>query len=115
MDLSTIRADLATALAATGIRVSTDAKHAHAPCILVGPITEVTRGGVCVWDAEMSVWLVAPAPGDQKAVDWLAANITAVLDVCGGEATASLGSLDVGGGTLPAFEITYTVVAREGT
>lgn len=112
MDLSTLRSDLAADLASTGLHVSTTPKHAHAPCVLVGPITEIEVAGQCAWDVELAVWLIAPAPGDAKAVDWLAAHITDVLRVCG-DVTATLGSIDVGQGDLPAYEITVNLTGKE--
>lgn len=123
MDLSPLRAELVTdirnALNPTdvpeqtgSIRVVDDPKQAHAPCVLVGPIVEVVRDGVCSYSIEVPVWLIAPSPGDSKAVDFLATFITTVLDACG-DATATLGTYDVGQGALPAYEITTTLVAKE--
>lgn len=113
MDLSAARGQVALDLASTGLRVATDPKHAHAPCVLVGPVTEVEVGGLCAWSCEIPVWLIAPAPGDQRAVDWLAANVTAVIDALDEATTATLGTTDVGQGDLPAYEIISTYVAKE--
>lgn len=123
MDLSPLRAELVTdirnALNPTdvpeqtgSIRVVDDPKQAHAPCVLVGPIVSVEVGGTAAWDVQVPVWLVAPSPGDSKAVDFLATFVTTVLDACG-EATATLGTYDVGQGALPAYEIQVSLVGKE--
>lgn len=112
MDLSTVRASLAADLAATGLDVATNPKHAHAPCVLVGPITDVEVAGSCAWDIQVPVYLIAPAPGDSKAVDWLAQHITDVMVLCG-DATATLGTYNVGQGDLPAYELTVSITAKE--
>ena len=111
-DLSAERATLVVALEATGLDVADDPKKAHAPCILVGPITDVEKAGPCAWDCTVTVWLAAPAPGDAKAVDWLAANVTDVMAACG-DSNATLSTLNVGQGDLPAYELTVNITAKE--
>ena len=113
MDLAPLRAQLVADLsAATSVRVVDNPKHATPPSVLVGPIVSVERDGACVWEVQVPVWLIAPAPGDAKAVDFLAQHITDVLDACG-DATASLGTYDVGQGPLPAYEVQVTLVGKE--
>lgn len=113
MDLAPLRAELADAIRnASTLLVATEPKHAHAPCVLVGPITSIETAGQCAWDIEVPVWVIAPAPGDQKAVDFLALHVTDVLDACG-DATAVLGTYNVGQGDLPAYELTTRLVAKE--
>ena len=114
MDLSPLRAELAQAIAAaTTLPVATDPRGAHAPCVLVGPITDVQRDGPCTWLAEVSVYVLAPAPGDARSVDLLAAHITDVLGACGDESSATLGTYDAGQGDLPAYQITTTLLGKE--
>jgi len=113
MDLATIRLNLAADLAATGIKVSLEPRKAQAPCILIGPVVRVKSGGLCVYEVEVPVMLIAPAPGDAKAVDWLAEHITSVMEACGAEVEAALGSYDVGQGNLPAYQIDCTIYAKE--
>lgn len=113
MDLSVIRAQIATDLAGVGLPVATTPSSAHAPCILVGPITEVETAGRCAWSCDVPVWVIAPAPGDQKAVDLLARYITDVMDALPEVRSASLGSINVGQGDLPAYEVTAVVITRE--
>lgn len=113
MDLALLRAELADDIRnATTLDVTSNPKHAHAPCVLVGPITNVERDGTCAWEIEVPVWIIAPAPGDQKAVDFLAKHVTDVLSACG-DATASLGTYDVGQGPLPSYECQVTLVGKE--
>lgn len=114
MDLSTVRTQIADDLrAATTLQVATNPASAHAPCVLVGPITEIETAGNCAWSVEVPVWIIAPAPGDQKAVDFLAKHVTDVMDALPEVRTANLGSYEVGQGPLPAYEITAIVVAKE--
>lgn len=114
MDLAPIRAQVAADLtAATTLRVATDPKNAHAPCVLVGPITEVEVGGLCAWSVTVPVWIIAPAPGDQKAVDLLAQHVTDVIDALPEVTSVVLGTYNVGQGDLPAYECTTTYVAKE--
>ena len=113
-DLPAERAQLAADLAAVGVRVATDPAAAQAPCVLVGPVTRVERDGVCAYSCEVPVWLIAPAPGNQQAVDWLGARITTVMDALGAAVdSATLGSYNIGQGDLPAYEITATLVVKE--
>lgn len=114
MDLAPVRAQVAADIAAaTSLAVSLDPKKAQAPCVLVGPITEVEVGGPCAWSVTLPVWIIAPAPGDQRAVDYLAERVTDVMDVLPEVSSATLGAYNVGQGDLPAYEITTTVVAKE--
>lgn len=114
MDLAPLRAQVAADIAAvTTLNVATDPKSAHAPCVLVGPITEVESGGVCVWTVTVPVWVIAPAPGDQRAVDLLAGHVTDVMDALPNVSSAVLGTYNVGQGDLPAYEVTTTVMAKE--
>lgn len=113
-DLSALRQQLVADIdAATDLDVVADPKKAHAPCVLVGPIVAVRSGGLCAWEADVPVWIVSPAPGDARAVDFLAAYVTDVLDVCGDEAEATLGTYNPGQGDLPAYEVTSTLIAKE--
>lgn len=114
MDLSPLRAELAASIAeATTLPVATDPRAAHAPCVLVGPITDVARDGVCSWRAEISVYILAPAPGDSRSVDLLAKHVTDVLGACGHDSSATLGTYDAGQGDLPAYQITTTLLGKE--
>jgi hypothetical protein len=114
VDLSVARTSVADDLAVTGIRVATDPAKAQAPCVLVGPITRIEVGGPDVWHCEIPVWLIAPAPGNDRAVAWLAEHVTKVMAALGYEVTtATLGSYDVGQGALPAYEMTVTYLAEE--
>lgn len=113
MNLATLRSDIAAALFPTGIKIATDPRNAQAPCVLVGPIVSVETAGHCAWEVEIPVWLIAPAPGDQKAVDWLAAHITDVMKWLPEVSSTALGTYNVGQGDLPAYEITVTMVAKE--
>lgn len=113
MDLAPLRASLAADIAtATSLPVATDPKKAHAPCVLVGPITDVASVGLCAWQLEIQVWVIAPAPGDAVAVDLLARHVTDVLGACG-DATATLSTTNVGQGDLPAYEVTAILTAKE--
>lgn len=114
MDLAPLRADLAAAIAAaTTLPVATDPRAAHAPCVLVGPITDVERDGPCTWHAELSVYILARSPGDARAIDFLASHVTDVLSACGDESSATLGTYDAGQGDLPAYQITTTLLGKE--
>ena len=113
MDLSPARAALVADIeAVTTLRVTDNPKTTSPPCVLVGPIQTVEKGGACLWDVEVPVWVVSAAPGDARAVDQLAAHVAYVLGACG-DADANLGTLDVGSGTLPAYEITARLVIKE--
>lgn len=114
MDLSTTRAEVAASVAAaTTLRVATEPRQATAPCVLIGPITEVETGGSCAWQVTIPVWIIAPAPGDQKAVDLLASHVTDVMDALPEVSSAVLGSYNVGQGDLPAYEVSTTVLVKE--
>lgn len=113
VDLNVVRTRLAADLTATGLHVATNPRKAHAPCVLVGPIVEVSAVGGCAWECTVPVYVVAPAPGDEKAVAWLASVLTDVLDAMAADTEpATLGTYDVGQGDLPAYEITATLTAN---
>lgn len=114
MDLAPLRAQVAADIAAaTTLRVATDPSKAHAPCVLVGPITEVETSGQAAYSVTIPVWVIAPAPGNQAAVDVLARHITDVMDALPEVTSVVLGTTNVGQGDLPAYEATTTVVAKE--
>lgn len=116
MDLNDARTALVVALGSTGVRVATDPAGAHAPCLLVGPVAEVEVVGACAYTVQVPVHLVAQAPATDRAVTWLAATLPAVLAALHPVAevtTATLTSVNVGQGDLPAFEMPCLVTVKE--
>lgn len=113
MDLSAVRSRLAADLSATGLRVSVDPRNVNAPCVLVGPITQVETGGTSAWSVEVPVYLISTAPGDAKSVDWLAAHVTDVINALPEVNEALLGTYETSQGDLPCFQMTATYVEQE--
>lgn len=76
-------------------------------CILVGFPTHVGRlmGGP---NLEVPVSLVAPAPSDLRAVNWLLDHMDALAEAVGSRSVTN-GPLDVGSNTYPAVTATAQI------
>jgi hypothetical protein len=57
---------------------------------------------------DVPVSLVAPAPGDLRAMDWLLDNVDALVEFCAASTTA-VRPLDVGDLTYPAVTVTARI------
>lgn len=102
------RTDVATALAAEGFTVTTDPATVNPPCAVVGPITNVRRETSCGYVAEVTVYLVAPAPGGATSLAWLESNLGAFLAAVrpDTETDVVLGTFSHATGELPAYQTT---------
>jgi hypothetical protein len=76
-------------------------------CIFVGFPIHVSRL-LAGPNLDVPVSLVAPAPSDLRAVNWLLANIDALVDFCAAS-TSSNGPLDIGDLTIPAVTVTARI------
>jgi hypothetical protein len=79
----------------------------HGGCVFVGfPINfqRLLTGP----NLDVPVSLVAPAPGDLRAVDWLLERIDALVEFCGASNTA-VRPLDVGDLSYPAVTVTARI------
>jgi hypothetical protein len=76
-------------------------------CVFVGFPTNIGRllGGP---NLDVPVSLVAPAPSDLRAVNWLLGHIDALTDFCAVR-TSSIGPLDIGDLTFPAVTVTARI------
>jgi hypothetical protein len=76
-------------------------------CIFVGFPTHAARllQGP---NLDVPISLVAPAPGDLQAVNWLLENMDALVEFCAVSATIN-GTLDIGDLTFPAVTVTARI------
>jgi hypothetical protein len=100
MNLSEWRGSIAQALDAT-----TDPATVNPPCAVVGPVADLTRVSGCAWDAQLSVWLVSPAPAGAVSLEWLEQNLPATLAALDGITAVEFDTYTHPVGTLPAYRI----------
>jgi hypothetical protein len=76
-------------------------------CVFVGFPTHVSRllSGP---NLDIPISLVAPAPSDLRAVDWLLNNIDPLVEFCAADSSTS-GPMDFGDLTYPAVTVTVRI------
>ncbi len=103
----------AAALDMSGYNVTIDPATVNPPCVVVGPVEELTQAGTDSWDIQASVWLVHPAPAGLTAFDWLEGNLPAFLQKLAPFDTCELTTYAHPSGELPAYRVAIrTTVTR---
>lgn len=107
--LDQFAADLAAAVGAPATRdpSAVAGLTAAGGCIFVGFPTHIQRL-LTGPNLDVPVHLVAPAPGDARAADWLLDHLDALMDACAVGASTNR-PLDVGDLTYPAVTVTARI------
>jgi hypothetical protein len=105
----------ATALAysTAGYAVTVDPATVNPPCVVVGPVEVVESAGHGAFDIQASVWLVHPAPAGTVALDYLEANLPALLSLAPEFTQVELGTYSHPVGELPAYRIKVETTIKE--
>lgn len=105
--LNALRADLATALEGLDVGpVVTDPAKIRTPCILVGlpTVRRINTMDPSRIEVDITVYLVAPGPGNEQAVEWLHTRLVPVMQAlrC---LTATPGTYEVGDRTFVTYDL----------
>lgn len=111
--LTAVRSAVGSSLTAAcpGVLVTLDPATVNPPCIMVGPVSDLTPAGPCAMDAELDVWLIHPAPASTVAVAWLESNLDAVLSALQWD-DATFSIYPHPSGDMPAYQVTVTTTAE---
>jgi hypothetical protein len=99
------RDEQAAALDMSGYTVTIDPATVNPPCVVVGPIEDITAAGNDSWDVSVSVWLIHPAPAGTTALTWLESNLPAFLQKVAPFDTCELTTYAHPSGDLPAYRV----------
>jgi hypothetical protein len=100
-----------TTVQALGFKVVTDPRNVRPLTVLIEPPT-FDSFTYNVGDLTFRISVLAPPPGNQDATDYLLTSIDTLMNSSLPITAGVPGSLDVGGQTLPCYDLTVRIASR---